>query len=30
MTALDRARSENSTEVVAYLEGLGESIVYCG
>ena len=29
-TALDEARSKNRTEVVAYLEELGEYIVYCG
>ena len=29
-TALDEARRRNKTEVVAYLEELGESIVYCG
>ena len=29
-TALDEARRRNNTEVVTYLEELGESIVYCG
>ena len=29
-TALDLARRNNKTEVVAYLEELGESIIYCG
>ena len=29
-TVLDVARNENRTGVVAYLEEVGESIVYCG